>query len=193
MAMINSNIHAPAGALATLQAIDLERISTLGLGTKIVMYMSRGNLSDNTTITYIGPIYVFDSNLALPQAVYSNGPPTDFEKKIQKERLTPDYALLGKPNKLEFILTAMMDSEYHGLEMFRDSLLPRLLRDGYNHCDYSRVSEFWMYAGQKEPKKETVLLNMSPGGLTIANTEAYGIKVFTSKDVNRLLTLEINK
>lgn len=178
--LTNTRINTPKGALKVFQNIDLERIHSLSLKTKIVF--SLGKKVGVYRAKFEGQVYFEDLELTFPFPSYHKSS----NQKFETGRF-PTSVLEEMPHLLEFSLTAKKHREYEGLASFRD-ILPNLMDQGYSFRNPDYESIFCLNLGKRKFSGEPILI-VSIHGLEIKTSEVNGIKVFTQKDLDNFENL----
>lgn len=177
-----------------LEALDFERLETLGLPAHFVLYVSSNEGNNGITAYFKGPIQVsgerFPEITSLPRPhYYFEG--LEMKGKYDHDRLPIGLAIgTDKPKKLEFSLD-IPEKDYRGLRALHESFIPRLFNSGYNQYNPRHTSEFQLNFGKQDDYLASLFL--SSYGLDIFFKENSSVKVFTEKDLERLTNLESKK
>lgn len=181
---INSSIGDINGAAKVLEAIDFQRLCSLGLDSSVVLYMGKSGpapWAGTFSAHYHGGISSSNrGGLVFPMPEY-----WDERPPLKKLEWTPQLLLTETPHGLEFDLTARLVVEYNALADFA-KFIPDLIEQGYDGSNTNHQSIFWLYLRHptKAPEKKH-LLSLGPDGLYCNGDSIGDIKVFTEVDLDK--------
>ncbi|MAH07628.1 hypothetical protein CMI38_05265 [Candidatus Pacearchaeota archaeon] len=178
----NKQIHGVAGAYEVFKELDLQRFREGGFTTKVVYYFGKGNTPQGSESALFKGVALCYQRVFLPSPVYT------FDNQLSNKGVLLATVLNEPPKKLEFCLTARTDSEYFGLQEFRDRSVPELFARGYDRDNLDHDSVFWLHLGKGEPEEEP-FISVSSHGLWVQRDSLDGRTVFTERDLDGFRSL----